>query len=158
ILLCCSLKLHSQNCPQSYDNGSMFNAATGTAKKICFKNTVNQDSLPYIYHSEYTVSNTNGTKLYNILFNFNRRTDSIFIVYINKITGKIASEEIHIPQNHSIRVFKDYKTNDTTVNENVQNCTLFTIPDTTRPYIILNYFRLLDDLDYYLSLEPVNKE
>lgn len=150
--------LFSQKCPPFYERGSMYNTTENTQTGICYKRGTIVDSDPDVYHTNYTIANGEGKELYDIHLYFNKRLDSISVVYFNIPSGITSTKPVTFGSHSSIRMFKDYEANDTTISLNSRNCTLFTIPEPTRPYIILNQFRLLDDDNTYLSLNPVSAD
>lgn len=155
---CTTLKLISQNCPRTYDVGTLLNGIENTKTKICFRMDPDQDSIRDVYHSKYTIIGSNGKEMYNINFYFYKALDSISIVYFNTSEGKTVTEAITFDEHSSIRMFKNYKVNVVDIDENEQLCTLFSIPDPSHPYIILNRFHCLDNENIYLSLVPINPE
>lgn len=155
---CFISKLIAQNCGRTYYAGTMINVTENKNTKICFKMDPAPDSIADVYHSKYTVLGTGGTEIYTIHFYFYSALDSISILYINTITGKDARKEIRFDEHSSVRIFKNYKANDTSIDKNDQFCTLFSIPDPSHPYIVLNRFQCIDDPAIYLSLEPINSE
>ena len=155
---CITLKLFSQICPRNYEKGKIISVLESGIGKMCFKGDPVPDSVPGIYHTKYTIVGANAKEIYNIHFYFYKTEDSILMVYFNTVTGKTARKTITFGEHYSIRMFKNYKPNDTTINENTQYCTLFTVPDTSRPYIVLNQFQLIDDENTFLSLTPLNND
>ena len=153
--------LFSQDCPPSYDKGSLFNREqSGKPGYFCFKRDPEPpvDSLPEVYHTKYTIAFGKGRETYNIHVYFYKMQDSISIKYMNTTSGKTTSTEIAFKEHSSIRLFKNYKTNDTTISENEQYCTLFTIPDTLRPYITLNLFQLPENPGICLVFSQVTPD
>ena len=155
---CFTLELIAQNCGRTYYKGTMINVTENNTIKICFKMDPAPDSIADVYHSKYTILGAGGTEIYTIHFYFYKPLDSISILYINTITGKDARKEIRFDEHSSVRFFKNYVANDTRIDENDQFCTLFSIPDPSHPYIVLNRFQCIDDPNIYLSLESINSE
>ncbi len=150
--------LISQSCPNFYLKGIMYNIADNTQSNICYKRGTIVEVDPDVYHTNYTIVNTNGKELYNIHLYFYKSLDSISVVYFNIPSGITSTKPLTFEEHSSIRMFKNYKANDMGISTDIRNCTLFTIPEPTRPYIILNQFQLLDEETTYLSLDPVNTD
>src|SRR5258705_13206045 len=115
-----SLKLFSQDCQLSYEKGTILNMAESNRGYFCFKKDPEPliDSTPDVYHTKYTIALGKGREAYNIHFYFYKKLDSISVKYMNTTSGKTASEEIIFRPRSSIRMFKNYRANDTTINEN----------------------------------------
>lgn len=154
-----SSQLYCQNCPLPYDKGTLINSEDPDIKKtICFKREPSQDSVPGLYHTKYIVISTSGKELYNIHFYFYQLQDSLHILYVNAASGKTNTRDIKFDDHSSIRIFKNYKPNQTDISENDQFCTLFSVLDPTRPYVSLNQFQCIDEENVYLSLTSLNTE
>lgn len=155
-----SLKLFSQDCQPSYEKGSVINKGESRQGYFCFKKDPEPliDSIPGMYHTKYTISFGKGRETYNIHFYFYKLLDSISIKYMNTVSGKMTTEEIAFKKHSSIRMFKNYKANDTTINANDIYYTLFTIPDTLRPYVSLNQFQLPDNSNICLKFTEIDPE
>jgi hypothetical protein len=155
-----SIKIWAQDCQPSYEKGFVFNMAENNLGFFCFKKDPEPliDSMPDVYHTKYTIAFGKATEAYNIHFYFYKRLGSMYVKYMNTVSGKTGTEEITFKEHTSIRMFKNYKANDTTISENEQYCTLFTIPDTMRPYVTLNLFQLPDNKNICLGFTQINPE
>lgn len=154
-----SSRLYCQNCPLTYDKGTLINDTEPNIKKaVCYKREPSQDSIPGLYHTKYIVISTAGKELYNIHFYFYQLQDSLHILYVNATSGSSNTKDIKFDEHSSIRVFKNYKLNQTDISEVDQFCTLFSILDPTRPYVSLNRFQCMDEENVYLSLASLNTE
>ena len=127
---------------------------------ICFRSLAISaiDTLENLYHTTYTITLDKGREVYDIHFYFYKEKDSISIFYFNQLNNYKITVPITFNNHCSKRMFKNYKINDTTIQEDDKYCTLFTVADTSRPFITLNRFQLPDDKNTFLVLDTINVE
>ena len=157
LIIVIATKAYCQDCPALFEKGNMCYLPGERQASFCFKKDpeILLDSIPGVYHTKYTVSLDKGREAYTIHFYFYKALDSISIIYFNAASGKIISEELRFPEHSSIRMFKNYRANDTSITENDRLCTLFTILNIERPYVTLNQFQLPDNKNTYLTFTAV---
>ena len=148
----------AQKCPPFYEKGTLYYATENKESGFCYRREPVSDINPDIFHTKYTIANAGGKEMYNIHFYFYKQLDSISVVYLNTLTGASTRKTATFKAHSSTRMFKNYEANDTAISTNTLYCTLFTVPETARPYIILNQFQLPDDEFTYLSVSPVNPD
>ncbi|HMC99767.1 MAG TPA: hypothetical protein VKH37_06435 [Ferruginibacter sp.] len=148
-------KVHSQKCPLFYDKGNIYTLTEANKGSICSKRTFDETSANG-FHTKYSIINSANKELYALNFYFYPDQDSISVQYNNVQTGNFVPRSVSYIKGSSTRMFKDYGANDTSISAETRYCTLFTVPEPTRPFVILNQFQLPDEDNTYLFINPIN--
>ncbi len=149
--------LYSQKCPSSYQSGDYI-FADNKINKVCYLREPDLDTLGSFFHTKYTFTAEGGKDNYTIDFNYSKTDKKITIGYFNKVTNYRTEKIVRVDPNGSLYIFKDYKQNDIINNKENTDVTLFTINEPERPYVTINQFQLMDNLEILFRLRDLDNE